>query len=88
MVFALMMLLVLKGTAEHPPLKILVNCLHGVTGPYCQRILGQELGAPLDNIRNRVPLEDFGGGHPDPNLTYARELVDAMRQGDFDIGAA
>ena len=23
-------------------------------------------------------LEDFGGGHPDPNLTYAPELVATM----------
>ena len=28
--------------------------------------------------RNGVPLEDFGGGHPDPNLTYAHDLVDIM----------
>ena len=25
--------------------------------------------------------EDFGGGHPDPNLTYAKELVDRMGLG-------
>jgi phosphoglucomutase len=24
---------------------------------------------------NCEPKEDFGGGHPDPNLTYAPELV-------------
>lgn len=25
--------------------------------------------------------EDFGGGHPDPNLTYAKELVQRMGLG-------
>jgi phosphoglucomutase len=25
--------------------------------------------------------EDFGGGHPDPNLTYAKELVHTMGLG-------
>jgi len=25
--------------------------------------------------------EDFGGGHPDPNLTYAKELVQVMGLG-------
>jgi len=25
--------------------------------------------------------EDFGGGHPDPNLTYAKELVERMDLG-------
>ena len=33
-------------------------------------------------------LPDFGGGHPDPNLTYAADLVEAMRNGDFGFGAA
>ena len=34
--------------------------------------------ARADSIMNSVPLEDFGKGHPDPNLTYAKELVDIM----------
>lgn len=78
----------LTGSENRPPFRLLVNCMHGVTGPYSERIFAEELGAPLDNIRNRVPLEDFGGHHPDPNLTYAKDLVDAMRDGPFDMGAA
>jgi phosphoglucomutase len=35
----------------------------------------QELGAPADSIKDGVPMPDFNGGHPDPNLTYAEELV-------------
>lgn len=36
-----------------------------------------------------MPKEDFGGGHPDPNLTYAKELVDiCFKEGGPDFGAA
>jgi phosphoglucomutase len=44
-------------------------------GPYARRIFVEELGAQPDSIRNGTPLPDFGGGHPDPNLTYAHDLV-------------
>lgn len=37
---------------------------------------------------NSTPLEDFGGGHPDPNLTYAKDLVTQLETGDADFGAA
>lgn len=68
--------------------KILINCMHGVTGPYAKRIFIDELGADPNGVVNGTPLEDFGGHHPDPNLTYAADLVEAMKKGDFDIGAA
>jgi len=54
------------------------DAMHAVTGPYAQRILEQELGAAPGSVINATPLEDFGGGHPDPNLTYAKTLVDKM----------
>ena len=39
--------------------------------------------------RNGTPQEDFAGGHPDPNLTYAKELVDIMWGSNApDFGAA
>jgi phosphoglucomutase len=65
------------------------DAMHAVTGPYAREILGRRLGAPADSLMNCVPLEDFGGGHPDPNLTYARDLVDIL-YGDNapDFGAA
>ena len=69
--------------------KILINALHGVTGPYAERIFGQELGAAKDSFMKTNLLPDFGEGHPDPNLTYARDLVEAMEKGkDFVFGAA
>lgn len=67
---------------------IRIDSMHGVTGPYAKRIFCQELGAPADSVVNAVPLPDFGGGHPDPNLTYANELVQAMKSGSYGFGAA
>jgi len=57
-------------------------------GPYVKRILVQELGMDEKNAVNCVPLPDFGGLHPDPNLTYAADLVKEMKKGVHDIGAA
>ena len=54
------------------------DAMHAVTGPYAQEIFIQRLGAPADSLMNCVPLPDFGGGHPDPNLTYAHELVEII----------
>lgn len=59
-----------------------------MTGPYARRIFIDELGADPNSVVNGIPLEDFGGHHPDPNLTYAADLVNAMKKGDFDLGAA
>jgi len=52
------------------------DAMHGVAGPYAQRIFGEIFGVK-DLMRCNV-LEDFGKGHPDPNLTYAKELVEKM----------
>ncbi|MDX8392320.1 MAG: alpha-D-glucose phosphate-specific phosphoglucomutase, partial [Mariprofundaceae bacterium] len=54
------------------------DAMHAVTGPYATSILEGMLGAAKGTVMNGVPKEDFGGGHPDPNLTYAHELVDVM----------
>uniref|UniRef100_A0A5B6YHM3 phosphoglucomutase (alpha-D-glucose-1,6-bisphosphate-dependent) n=1 Tax=Davidia involucrata TaxID=16924 RepID=A0A5B6YHM3_DAVIN len=57
------------------------DALHGVAGAYAKRIFVEELGAQESSLLNCVPKEDFGGGHPDPNLTYAKELVARMGLG-------
>ena len=69
--------------------KIKFDAMHAVNGPYAKEILEHRLGAPAGSLMNAVPLEDFGGGHPDPNLTYAHDLVEIM-YGDNapDFGAA
>lgn len=66
-----------------------MDAMHAVTGPYAYNILEHRLGAPIGTVINSKPLEDFGGGHPDPNLVYAHELV-AILYGDNapDFGAA
>ena len=65
------------------------DAMHAVTGPYAREILERRLGAAAGSVINGVPLEDFGGGHPDPNLTYAHELVETMFDIDApDLGAA
>lgn len=58
--------------------RLCVDSLHAVTGPYAQHIFEERLGAPQGTVVNGVPLEDFGGGHPDPNLVYAHDLVEIM----------
>ncbi len=65
------------------------DAMHAVTGPYAREILVNRLGAPADSVMNAVPLPDFGNGHPDPNLTYAHELVEIVYGKDApDFGAA
>ncbi len=65
------------------------DAMHAVTGPYAVEILENRLGVTPDAIMNAIPKEDFGGGHPDPNLVYAKELVDILFAADApDFGAA
>ena len=69
--------------------RIAFDAMHAVTGPYALAILEQSLGAPEGTVRNAVPLPDFGGHHPDPNLVHAKELYDLMMSPDGpDFGAA
>jgi len=77
-----------KLVGEEGKLKVLINSMHGATGPYVEKIFLQELGCPKSSCIKTNVLTDFGGGHPDPNLTYAADLVEAMRTGDYGFGAA
>lgn len=51
------------------------DAMYAVTGPYAHELFVKRLGAPLTSLMNCEVSETFGGGHPDPNLTYAEELV-------------
>lgn len=65
------------------------DAMHAVTGPYAVEILEKRLGAPAGTVMNGTPLEDFGHGHPDPNLVHAHDLVEALTGADApDFGAA
>lgn len=68
--------------------RVLFDGLHGVTGPYARAILIGKLGLPDAAVQNCVPLPDFGGGHPDPNLTYAHSLVEVVEKNNIQFGAA
>jgi len=65
------------------------DAMHAVTGPYAIELLENRLGAPNGTVINGTPLPDFGGGHPDPNLAHAKELL-SMTQGNdaLDFAAA
>lgn len=69
--------------------RMIFDAMHAVTGPYAIELFEKRLRAPSGTVINGVPLPDFGGGHPDPNLTYASDLV-ARLSGDNapDFGAA
>jgi len=54
------------------------DAMHAVTGPTAHEIFIKRLGAPAGSVINGVPLPDFGGGHPDPNPTYAEDLIKVM----------
>ncbi len=54
------------------------DALHAVTGPYAHRIFEDMLGAARGTVVNGTPLPDFGGGHPDPNLVYCKDMYDLM----------
>jgi phosphoglucomutase len=82
---------------DFPAIRLLLNsgfrmkfdAMHAVTGPYAREIFVNRLNAPEDSLMNAEPLEDFGRGHPDPNLTYAHELVDILfGENAPDFGAA
>lgn len=65
------------------------DAMNAVGGPYARALLEGELGAPAGTVVNAVPLEDFGGLHPDPNPVNAEDLIAHMFAADApDMGAA
>ena len=65
------------------------DAMNAVTGPYAKKIFEDILGAAKGSVVNYKPLPDFGGLHPDPNMVYAKELVDFMFSNKAtDFGAA
>jgi phosphoglucomutase len=65
------------------------DAMHAVTGPYATEVLECRLGFAAGTVMNGVPLEDFGGHHPDPNRVHAHELFERMFAADApDFGAA
>lgn len=82
----------LEALFARPDFQFLFDAMNGVTGPYAKRIFVEMLGGKPECVMRGDPLEDFGGAHPDPNLTYAAELVakcdPAQNSAAPDMGAA
>ncbi|KFF40944.1 MAG: alpha-D-glucose phosphate-specific phosphoglucomutase [Candidatus Atelocyanobacterium thalassa] len=69
--------------------RISIDSLNAVTGPYARTLFETCLGAPRGSVQNDIPLEDFGGKHPDPNLIHASNLVNNLfGLNSPDFGAA
>ena len=68
----------IKALLDRPDFSMVYDCMHGVNGPYAKKVFVDELGQPESGCMNAVPKDDFNGGHADPNLTYAKELVAIM----------
>ncbi|EEB06170.1 phosphoglucomutase [Schizosaccharomyces japonicus yFS275] len=77
-----------KFVKSNPDFSFCFDGLHGVTGPYGKALFVDEIGLPETVCQNCNPLPDFGGLHPDPNLTYARTLVDRVDSEKIAFGAA
>jgi phosphoglucomutase len=79
----------MSALVSNPRFNMCFVAMHAITGPYARDILEKRLGAKPGTVINAEPLEDFGGGHPDPNMVHAHELV-ALMNGDaeMDFGAA
>ncbi|KAL2178633.1 uncharacterized protein P884DRAFT_268626 [Thermothelomyces heterothallicus CBS 202.75] len=80
--------LIRKFFASHPGFRVLFDGLSGVTGPYGKAIFEKELGLGPESTQNCEPSPDFNGGHPDPNLTYAHDLVEVVEKKKIPFGAA
>ncbi len=79
----------IKSMVSSDNFRMCMDSLHAVTGPYARALFEKHLGAKEGTVQNGEPLEDFGGGHPDPNLVYAHDLVEIMFGDNApDFGAA
>ncbi len=68
----------IKALLDRPDFSMVYDSMHGVNGPYARTVFVDELGQSESVCVNAVPKDDFNGGHADPNLTYAKELVATM----------
>jgi len=68
----------IRSFLNRPDFSMVYDSMHGVQGPYARKVFCEELGLQESCLRNAVPKDDFGGGHADPNLTYAKSLVKEM----------
>jgi phosphoglucomutase len=68
----------IKSLLSRKDFKLAFDAMHGASGPYAIEIFNKILKVDLANLYNCDSLPDFGGLHPDPNLTYAKNIVKVM----------
>jgi phosphoglucomutase len=68
----------IKALLDREDFTMVYDTMYGVNGPYAKKVFVEELGQPESTCVNATPKDDFNGGHADPNLTYAKELVAIM----------
>jgi phosphoglucomutase len=68
----------LKSLFSRSDFKFAFDAMHGASGAYAVEIFNKILAVPKECLYNCETLEDFGGLHPDPNLVYAKNLVQVM----------
>ncbi len=80
----------IKSLFTSGELSICFDAMHAITGPYAKEIFEKQLSAAVGSVINGIPSENFGGGHPDPNLAHAKELVEILNSDSNapDFGAA
>lgn len=70
---------------------MIIDGMYGAAGPYAKALFGTQLGNKA-TLKDCDPKPDFNGGHPDPNLTCAKELVEQMGlytgKSEYDFGIA
>jgi len=80
---------IIRSSIKTGSLHLCFDAMHAVTGPYAKEIFVKRLYATEDSVINKQPSEDFNGGHPDPNLAHAEQLLEVMQSNHApDLGAA
>jgi len=68
----------IKTLFDRKDFKFHFDGLNGIAGPYATEIFHNIFGVAKENLHGCEVLPDFGGHHPDPNLVYAKDLVEVM----------
>ena len=71
----------IKAMFSSGSMSMCFDAMHAVTGPYAKEIFESQLSTNVDAVIHGIPKEDFGGGHPDPNLAHTKELVSILNAG-------
>lgn len=68
-------------------LKFVFDAMHGTMGPFIEEIFKNKIKMDV-LIINKELMPDFGGRYPEPVEENLPELMDFMRSGEYDMGAA